>query len=71
VFQATLTARGYGPVRASQGAYALLEQEVMRQASMLSYNDAWILLLISMAVVAPAILLLRRPKPGAAQVDAH
>jgi MFS transporter, DHA2 family, multidrug resistance protein len=70
-FQATLAARGYGPVRASQGAYALLEQEVMRQASMLSYNDAWILLLISMAVVSPAILLLRRPKPGAGQVDAH
>ncbi|HEX7942763.1 MAG TPA: MFS transporter, partial [Gemmatimonadaceae bacterium] len=70
-FRATLAAHGYGPVRASQGAYALLEQEVMRQASMLSYNDAWILLLISMAIVAPAILLLRRPKPGAAHVEAH
>ncbi|HEU4649647.1 MAG TPA: DHA2 family efflux MFS transporter permease subunit [Gemmatimonadales bacterium] len=70
-FHATLAARGYGPVRAWQGAYALLDREVMQQASMLSYNDAWILLLISIAVVAPAIFLLRRPKPGATIPDAH
>jgi DHA2 family multidrug resistance protein len=71
-FTGTLAERGYGPVRASQGALALLEREVERQASMLSFNDAWILLLISMAAVAPAILLLRRPKEGAAMpADAH
>ncbi len=53
------------------GWLALLDQQVMRQASMLSYDDAWRLLL-SFLVVAPAILLLR--KPGAsrrAAVDAH
>ena len=31
---------------------------------MLSYNDAWILLLITFVVVSPAILLLKRPKHG-------
>ena len=34
----------------------------MRQASMLSYNDAWMLLLITFLAVAPAILLLRKPR---------
>ena len=44
----------------------------MRQASMLSYNDAWMLLLLTFVFVAPAILLLRaRRGPRAAPVDAH
>jgi DHA2 family multidrug resistance protein len=58
---ANLAARGYDPVAAPRGALAILDQEVMRQASMLSYNDAWMLLLITFLVVSPAILLLRRP----------
>jgi DHA2 family multidrug resistance protein len=70
-FTASLAARGYDPVGAARGAYALLEQQVMRQAAMLSYNDAWLLLLLSFVAVAPAILLLRRPKGGAAPADAH
>ncbi|MFL5493584.1 MAG: DHA2 family efflux MFS transporter permease subunit [Gemmatimonadales bacterium] len=59
---ANLATRGYGPVAAQKGALAILDQEVMRQASMLSYNDAWMLLLITFVVVAPAILLLRKPR---------
>ncbi|MFL5495080.1 MAG: hypothetical protein ACJ8DC_11915, partial [Gemmatimonadales bacterium] len=59
---ANLATRGYGPVAAEKGALAILDQEVMRQASMLSYNDAWMLLLITFVVVAPAILLLRKPR---------
>jgi MFS transporter, DHA2 family, multidrug resistance protein len=59
---ADLAARGYGPVAAEKGALAILDQQVMRQASMLSYNDAWMLLLITFLVVAPAILLLRKPR---------
>jgi hypothetical protein len=39
---------------------------------MLSYNDAWILLLISFVVVAPAILILRKPRgQSAVPADAH
>ena len=59
---ADLATRGYGPVAAQKGALAILDQEVMRQASMLSYNDAWMLLLITFLVVSPAILLLRKPR---------
>jgi hypothetical protein len=38
---------------------------------MRSYNDAWMLLLLTFLVVSPSVLLLKRPKPGAAVVDAH
>ena len=69
---ANLVRHGYGPDAAHRGAIALLDQQVMREASMLSYNDAWMLLLISFLLVAPAILLLRRPRGGAAApADAH
>jgi hypothetical protein len=30
---------------------------------MLSYNDAWMMLLGTFVVVSPAILLLRKPRP--------
>ena len=43
----------------------------MRQASMLSYNDAWMLLLLTFVAVSPAIVLLRRPRGGGRAVDAH
>lgn len=42
-----------------------------RQAATLSYNDAWILLLLSFLVVSPAILLLRRHPGRATPAGAH
>jgi MFS transporter, DHA2 family, multidrug resistance protein len=67
-----LIAHGYGPEAAHRAALALLDQQVMRQASMLSYNDAWMLLLLSFLIVSPAILLLRRPRGGGhSPADAH
>ena len=71
MLSANLATRGYDPVAAQQGALALLDQQTTRQASMLSYNDAWMLLLLTFICVSPAILLLRRPKGRAAAVDAH
>jgi DHA2 family multidrug resistance protein len=61
-----LIAHGYGADAARRGALALLDQQVSRQAAMLSYNDAWMLLLITFLAVAPAILLLRRHRGGGA-----
>ena len=72
VLTANLVAHGYGPDAAHRGALALLDQQLMRQASMLSYNDAWMLLLITFLVVSPAILLLRKPRSSSgAPMDAH
>jgi len=70
-FTANLLAHGYSPDAAHRGALAILDQQVTRQSAMLSYNDAWILLLLTFLIVSPAILLLRRPRGRAAPVDAH
>jgi DHA2 family multidrug resistance protein len=66
---ANLLAHGYDPVSAQRGALAILNQETMRQAAMLSYNDAWMLLLLTFVCVAPAILLLRKPRGGSAMPE--
>ena len=58
-----LLGHGFSAVTARQGALALLDAQVMRQAAMLSYNDAWMMLLGTFVAVSPAILLLRKPRP--------
>jgi len=63
---ANLIAHGYSFTAARHGALALLDQQVSRQAAMLSSNDAWMLLLICFLLVAPAILMLRRHRGGGA-----
>jgi DHA2 family multidrug resistance protein len=68
---ANLVTHGYSTEAAQRGAMALLDQETMRQASMLSYNDAWMLLLLTFICVAPAIFLLRKHQGRAAPADAH
>jgi DHA2 family multidrug resistance protein len=67
-----LQSRGVQPGVAHQAALKALDGQVMQQAAMLSYNDAWLLLLESFVVVAPAVLLLRRPRGGMQMPsDAH
>src|SRR3954471_3332474 len=66
-----LLTHGYGPDAAQKGAFAILEQQTMGQAAMLSYNDAWMLLLFTFVAVSPAIILLRKPRGRAVAVDAH
>jgi hypothetical protein len=38
---------------------------------MLAYNDSWLLILLSFLIVAPAVLVLRKPQPMSGPVDAH
>jgi len=66
-------AHGYTTFDAWQAALRVIDGQVTRQAAMLSYNDAWQLLLTSFIVAAPAILLLRRPRmqPSGPPPDAH
>ena len=63
---AGLTSSGMGPVDAPLGALRLLELGLMRQAMVMSYNDAFLIVLIVNLVTLPAVLLLRRPNPEAA-----
>ena len=63
---AGLASSGMGPVDAQYAALRLMEQGLMRQAMMMSYNDAFLIVLIVNLVTLPAVLLLRRPNPEAA-----
>lgn len=59
---AGLMAKGYTALTAQQAALRVLDGQVTRQAAMLSYNDAWWLLLVAFIIAAPAILILRKPR---------
>jgi len=67
-----LIAQGVSSVEAPRRAYAVIDAMTMRQASMLAYNDAWMLLLLTFVCVVPAVFVLKKPKGHAAPaVDAH
>jgi len=73
---AGLASQASSLIEAQQKAFAILDGMLMRQASMLAYNDAWMLLLASFIAVVPAVFLLHNPAhraKGHAQVhgDAH
>ncbi len=64
--------RGMDAVTAHQAALSLLSAQVQQQATLLSFNDAWMFVLVVFVLVSPSILLLRKPARGAAPpVDAH
>jgi DHA2 family multidrug resistance protein len=64
-------AKGAPLATAQRQAMGAMEGTLMKQASMLAYNDAWMLILLSFVIVMPAVFLLRRPKGPVALVDAH
>ncbi|MEO7996885.1 MAG: DHA2 family efflux MFS transporter permease subunit [Gemmatimonadaceae bacterium] len=66
-------ARGMDVIHAHQAAIAALNAQVQRQATMLGFNDSWMLVLFVFVAVSPAILMLRRVNSGApaAAVEAH
>lgn len=68
---AAFQAKGMAVDAAARGALATVEHTLMRQASMLAYNDSWLLILLVFVVTSPAVLLLRKPKAGAVVADAH
>lgn len=52
--------RGYAPSLLNQGSLGVIQGEIFRQASMLSFNDAFYFLSIMMALVLPLVLLMKR-----------
>jgi len=53
---------GMDGLEAHTAALKLLEQGLMRQAMVMSYNDAFLVILLVNVITLPAVLLLRRPK---------
>jgi DHA2 family multidrug resistance protein len=67
-----LMQQGHSAGEAARRALALVEGGVMKQAAMLAYNDAWMMILLSFLFVLPAVFLLRKPSAKqAAPIDAH
>ena len=69
---AALVGDGYSQVAAHAAALGILDRTVQAQASVMAYNNAFILLGITFVIALPAVLLLRKPKRGAAPpAEAH
>jgi DHA2 family multidrug resistance protein len=69
--QRTLELHGVISAQALQRAEALLMQEVMRQASILSYIDAFWLLAVFATCMIPLVFLIRANKPQPSAAAAH
>jgi DHA2 family multidrug resistance protein len=59
-----LEARGFSPSDAMHRAYALLQGNFFRQATMLAYIDNFWLLGVAILVMVPLVFLMKRPKTG-------
>jgi len=59
-----MRAHGASAAGANQQAYALIQGTVVRQATMLSYLDCFWFLGVSILVMAPMVLLIKKAKPG-------
>lgn len=66
-----LMSHGFLSGDAQKAAYGLISRRIDAQAMVLSFDDAFWLILISFVVVLPTVLLLRKPKSMAMQVEAH
>ncbi|MGI4788955.1 MAG: DHA2 family efflux MFS transporter permease subunit [Janthinobacterium lividum] len=67
----TLVGGGYSPADAQTGALGVIEQTLTQQVAAMSFNDAFFLLMFISAAMVPTLLLLRKPKAGAAPVAMH
>ncbi len=71
-FAGALMANGYSASAAQAGALRVLNETVQAQASVMAYNNAFILLGLTFLLAMPAVLLLRKPRRGAAPpAEAH
>jgi DHA2 family multidrug resistance protein len=69
--QALLPSRGVHEALAGNAALGRIYAQVVRQATMLGFNDAFYILSVMMACVLPLLLLLRRPAHQTAPAAGH
>jgi DHA2 family multidrug resistance protein len=66
-----LQGRGFIPSLSDQGTLGLIYGEVIKQASMLSFNDAFHLLSTMMMLILPLVLLMKKGKADGAGPGIH
>ncbi|HAM53105.1 MAG TPA: EmrB/QacA family drug resistance transporter [Nitrospiraceae bacterium] len=67
----TLQYNGLAPSVTDQGGLGVTYSNLIKQATMISFNDAFHLLSVLMIAILPLVLLMRRAKAGAAPSDIH
>jgi DHA2 family multidrug resistance protein len=70
VLAGALSSSGMSGPSATQGALGLLNQSLMRQAMTMSYNDAFLVMLLVNLITLPAVFLLKKSKPNAGHTEA-
>jgi DHA2 family multidrug resistance protein len=69
---AGLISDGYSAASSQAAALGVLDRTVAVQASVMAYNNAFILLGLTFMIALPAVLMLRKPRRGAAPpAEAH
>jgi len=69
--QALLPSAGVPEALAGKATLARIYQQLIRQATMLGFNDAFFVLSVLMACVLPLLFLIRRPAHQTAPVSGH
>ncbi len=64
--QAQFEARGFDPTTAMRQAYGVVKRTVRRDANIMAFNDAFLIVGISLLVGAILVWFCKRPQPGAA-----
>ncbi len=67
----TLMGSGYSPADAHTGALGVVDQILTQQVAAMSYDNAFFLLMFISAAMVPTLLLLNKPKAGAAPAAMH
>jgi DHA2 family multidrug resistance protein len=62
---------GLTPSLSNQGSLGLIYHQLIREASMLSFNDAFYLLSTMMMLILPLVLLMKKGKEETSQAGIH
>jgi len=63
--------RGFTPSSLNQGSLSLIYNQLIREASMLSFNDAFFILSIMLILTIPFVLLMKKGKTDASDSGIH
>ena len=67
----SLTSHGYSLADARTASLGLIDRALTQQVTAMSFNDTFLVLMLISLAMAPTLLLLKKPKPGAAPVAMH
>lgn len=62
---------GLGPLAADQGSLGMIYRKLVREASMISFNDTFYLLSVLMILVLPLVLIMKKAKAGGPSPEVH